>query len=317
VPFGEIDRGPLDLLEEAGVQYTINPLGRKLREEDLSGMIEDYGVLIAGTEPITARVIDRAPGLRLISRVGIGLDSVDLHAARERGIMVSYTPDAPAPAVGELTIALMISLLRYIPVADRSMRKGEWRRFMGRRLANTTVGIIGVGRIGKRVVRHLQGFGPRILANDLAPDRDFGHEYQFDWVEKATIYREADIITLHVPLTHLTRNLITRREIDMMKSDALLINTSRGSIVKEDDLADAMRSNRLGGAALDVFDTEPYTGELATIEGCILTSHMGSMSRDCRCRMELEATEEAVRFLKGEPLQGLVPECEYELQRRE
>ena len=311
VPFGEVDRRPLALLEAAGIDYVINPIGRRLRPEELAEMVGDVDVLIAGTEPITVAVMDRAPRLRLISRVGIGLDSVDLQAARKRDILVSYTPDAPAPAVAEMTMGLILSLLRSLAQADRAMRGGVGHRLVGRRLSELTVGVIGVGRVGKRLIRHLQGFAPRILASDLAPDVEFGTLHQVGWVEKDTIYKEADIITLHLPLTPLTRNLVTRRELEMMKPDAVLINTSRGGMVNEHDLAQALKQGRLAGAALDVFGQEPYSGELVTIENCLLTCHMGSMSRDCRAQMELEATEEAVRFFKGEPLRLLVPEAEY------
>lgn len=311
VPFGEVDRRPLDLLEAAGIDYVINPIGRRLRVEELADMIGEFDALIAGTEPITQAVMERANRLRLISRVGIGLDSVDLQAARARDILVSYTPDAPAPAVAEMTVGLILSLLRSLAQADRSMRGGVWHRFVGRRLSELTVGVIGVGRVGRRVIRHLQGFAPRILANDLVPDHELEVVHQVRWVEKDTIYKEADIISLHLPLTPLTRSLITRRELDMMKTDAFLINTSRGGMVNEHDLAQALKQGQLAGAALDVFGQEPYSGELVTVENCLLTCHMGSMSRDCRAQMELEATEEAVRFFKGEPLRLLVPEEEY------
>jgi D-3-phosphoglycerate dehydrogenase len=130
-------------------------------------------------------------------------------------------------------------------------------------------------------------------------------------VDKEQIYRESDLLTLHVPLTPATRNLITARELKLMKPGALLINTSRGGIVDEQALADALQGNRLAGAAVDVFQQEPYSGPLASIENCLLTCHMGSMSKDCRMRMEMEATEEALRFIKGEPLRQLVPENEY------
>jgi D-3-phosphoglycerate dehydrogenase len=314
VPFGEVDRRPLDLLEAEGIDYVINPIGRRLRTEELAEMIGDIDVLIAGTEPITAAVMDRGSRLRLISRVGIGLDSVDLRAARERDILVSYTPDAPAPAVAEMTMGMILSLLRSLAQADRAMRGGVWHRIVGRRLSELTVGVIGVGRVGKRLIRHLQGFAPRILANDLVPDREFGIAHRVEWVEKEAIYRAADIITLHLPLTPLTRNLIARSELDIMKPDAVFINTSRGGMVNEHDLAQALKSGRLAGAALDVFAQEPYSGELVTVENCILTCHMGSMSRDCRAQMELEATEEAVRYFNNEPLHLLVPEDEYLLR---
>jgi D-3-phosphoglycerate dehydrogenase len=312
VPFG-VQRQPLDLLEADGVEFVINPIGRRLKEEELATLAANFGVLIAGTEPITARVMDAAPQLKLISRVGVGLDNVDLAAARARGITVSYTPEAPSPAVAELAVGLMLALLRDIPGADRVMRDGVWRRTMGRRLSHMTVGVIGVGRIGKRLIRHLCGGfqGVRILANDINPDRGFGNRYEVEWAEKDEIYRAADVISLHLPLTPQTRALVGAREISLMKPTAVLVNTSRGNMVHEQDLALALREGRIAGAAIDVFEREPYSGELATIDRCILTCPMGSMSEDCRARMELEATEEALRFLRGKPLLNVVPESEY------
>jgi len=315
VPFGQADRYPIDLLESDQVEYVINPIGRRLKEDELIEMIPDFGILIAGTEPITARVIEAAPNLGLIARVGIGLDNVHLLAARERGIQVTYTPDAPSPAVAELTIGQMLSLLRGLSQADRNMRNGIWHRFMGRRLSEITVGLIGMGRVGKLVTKHLSGGFPgiRILANDISVDEEFGKTHNIQWVEKEHIYREADIISLHLPLTPTTRNLIAEREMDLMKKDALLVNTSRGNMINEHDLAEALRAGRIAGASIDVFEREPYTGELSALENCLLTSHMGSMSQDCRSRMEIEATEEAIRFLRKEPLKSIVPQSEYEI----
>jgi D-3-phosphoglycerate dehydrogenase / 2-oxoglutarate reductase len=315
VPFGEADRYPLDLLESNQIEYVINPIGRRLKEEELVEMIPEFGILIAGTEPITEKVIAAGTNLGLIARVGIGLDSVNLSAARKRGVQVTYTPDAPSPAVAELAVGQMLALLRGISLSDRNMRNGVWHRFMGRRLSEMTVGLIGVGRVGKLVIQHLRGGFPnvRILANDLNPDIEFGKLHNIEWVEKEVLYRSADIISLHLPLTPVTRTLITANEINKMKKDVLLVNTSRGNMINEHDLAHALRSQRVAGAAIDVFDREPYTGELNTLENCLLTCHMGSMSADCRSRMEIEATEEAVRFLKNQPLKGLVPEIEYQI----
>jgi len=315
VPFGEADPMPLELLKTAGVAFDLNPFGRRFQENELAERIGPYHVLIAGTEPITRAVMERAPNLQHISRVGIGLDSVDLIAARELGIQVSYTPDAPAPAVAELTVAQMLNLLRHLPQADRGMRRGIWKRLMGRRLAECVVGIIGLGRIGKRVARHLSGFGSKILVNDIAPDLEFIEKHGLIEAAKEQIYAESDIITLHVPLTQETRGLIGPRELAMMKPDALLINTARGGIVDEAALAAALRTGKLGGAAVDVFEQEPYTGALTGIENCLLTCHMGSCSVDCRARMEREATEEALRFVRNEPLRSLVPESEYPARR--
>jgi D-3-phosphoglycerate dehydrogenase / 2-oxoglutarate reductase len=317
VPFGDKNRLPLELLEGAGIDYLINPLGRKLKEAELTDMVGDFDVLIAGTEPITANVMARGSRLKLISRVGIGLDSVDLLEAERRGIHVSYTPDAPAPAVAELTVGLMLSLLRSVHVANLQMHNGTWQRHFGRRIAEVTIGIIGTGRIGARVLRRITPFGtPRVLVNDIRPDQKLVPELKLEWVGKEVIYRQADLISLHVPLTVQTKNMIRREQLLMMKPDALIINASRGGIINEHDLAEVMRGGHLGGAAIDVFDHEPYSGELAQIERCLLTAHMGSMSIDCRTRMEIEATEEAVRFLTAGELQGGVPASEYDVQRQ-
>lgn len=317
VPFGEKNRLPVEQLDAAGVEYLINPLGRKLAEEELAEMITDYDVLIAGTEDITDFVMSKAKKLKLISRVGIGLDNVDLLAAERRGIKVSYTPDAPAPAVAELTIGFMLALLRSVHISNAQMHRGEWQRHFGRRIPEVTIGIIGTGRIGGRVLRRLQAFGsPRILVNDIRPDKNIAPELKLEWVGKEEIYRQADLISLHVPLTNQTKNMISNHELLMMKPDAMIINTSRGGIINEADLGAVLNAGHLSGAAIDVFDQEPYIGDLSKIDRCLLTSHMGSMSIDCRTRMEIEATEEVVRFMNNQKLLGVVPEEEYDVQRQ-
>ena len=156
---------------------------------------------------------------------------------------------------------------------------------------------------------------PRLLVNDLSPNPDLDRKFKLEWVDKETIYRESDVISLHVPLTRSTKNMITKKQLEMMKSDAIIINTSRGGVVNELDLYNVMKTGHLSGAAIDVFEQEPYDGPLIEIERCFLTAHMGSMSLDCRKRMETEATEEVVRFIKKIPLKREVPEEEYILQR--
>jgi D-3-phosphoglycerate dehydrogenase / 2-oxoglutarate reductase len=310
-PFGEIDRDPVQLLETENIVFTPNPFHRRLREEELAEIIEPYEALIAGTEPITERVLERATNLRLIARVGIGLDSVALRAAKVRGIAVTYTPAAPSPAVAELTVAQMLALLRQTPSADREIREGIWRRRIGRRLGLMTVGVIGVGRIGRRVIQLLKGWSPQILAHDIREDLDFSGMTGATWTDAETIYRRADIITLHVPLTGRTRGMISEKQLAMMKPDAILINTARGELVNEKALESALRANPGFSAAIDVFEEEPYHGALTQLENCLLSSHMGSATRDCRLRMELEAAQEVVRYFKHEPFSCPVPESEY------
>ena len=316
IPFADKNRLPLELLENSDSEYLINPLGKKLTEDELIGIIPEFDILIAGTEPITERVMANATNLKMISRVGIGLDSVDLIAARNRGIKVSYTPDAPAPAVAELTIGLIITLLRSVHVSNLQMHNGQWHRYFGKRIAEATIGIIGVGRIGSRVINRMAAFGtPRLLVNDISSNQALSRKFKLEWADKDTIYREADVISLHLPLTASTKNMIKYKQLMMMKSDAVLLNTSRGGIVNEDDLYEVMKSGHLTGAAIDVFKDEPYFGKLVEIDRCSLTAHMGSMSIDCRTRMEIEATEEAVRFIKGEALESEVPTMEYDSQK--
>ena len=316
VPFGNIDRLPLELLENNNFEYLINPLNKKLTENELVNLVTDFDVIIAGTEPITKKVMDSATNLKMISRVGIGLDSVDLLEAEKRGIIVSYTPDAPASAVSELTIGLMITLLRSVQISNTEMHNGKWHRFFGRRLSEITIGIIGAGRIGVGVLQHLQCFNPQeILLNDIKPDYSLDKKFNIKWLGKEEIYKQADIISIHTPLTVQTKNMVTREQLLSMKKDAIIINTARGGIVNEYDLYDIMQADHLSGAAIDVFDFEPYDGQLQKIQRCILTAHMGSMSVDCRKRMETEATEEVVRYLTNQPLQNVVTEGEYIVQR--
>lgn len=318
VPFASHDRLPLQLLDAVGAHVTINPIGRRLQEKELVELIPAAEILIAGTEPITRKVIEAAPNLRLIARVGIGLDNVALLAARERGIQVTYTPEAPAPAVAELTVGLMISLLRHTHTANALLHDGKWHRIMGRRIGESTIGVIGVGRIGSRVIQILSSFGVRrFIAHDVDPQFDSIQGIDVEWVGQDEVFREADVVTLHVPLTPDTRSMVGPAQLDMMKADSVLINTSRGGVVDEEALLRALQDGRLGAAAIDVFAHEPYEGPLAQEPRCLLTSHMGSMSTDCRSRMELEATREAVRFLTGESTVCPVPEQEYLIQAQE
>ena len=314
IPFAHLNPEPLEILKETGAEVVINPLGRPLEEDEYCRIIQGFDVLLAGVEPVTAKVMDAEPGLRLIARIGIGIDNVDLLAARERGIPVTHTPDGPSPATAELTIATMLDIARGVSQADRAIRAGGWTKLVGVRLAESTVGVIGVGRIGKRVIRHLSGGFPgvKILANDLEPDAAFGRESRVEWTDKETIYRTCDFITLHVPRTALTRNLISASELAMMKPSCRLLNLARGGIVNEPDLAAALRAGNIAAAGLDVFEAEPYSGELASLDNVVMTCHMGANTPDCRLAMESGAAQEVRRLLVGEPFANPVAEVEYE-----
>jgi len=315
VPFGDANDLPLRLLKKNNIDYLINPLNKKLTEAELIEIVEDFDVIIAGTEEISKKVMHKAQNLKMISRVGIGLDSVDLVEARKKGILVSYTPDAPAPAVSELSVGLILSLIRSTHLSNIEMHRGNWHRYFGRRIPNCKIGIVGFGRIGQGLVKHLVSFSPeKIFVNEINLDKLSEYSDKVNFVSKEFLYENADVISFHVPLTSKTKNMVRYEHLIKMKSDAVIINTSRGGIVNEDDLYKVMKSGHLSGAAVDVFDKEPYDGKLNKLDNIILTAHMGSMSKDCRSTMEIEATEEAIRFIKGEKLIGLVPDDEYEVQ---
>jgi D-3-phosphoglycerate dehydrogenase / 2-oxoglutarate reductase len=312
--WGDVDPRSRTMLEEAGIEFVRNTQRRLLVESEMKELIKGCNVAISGAEPMTAAVMDEAPDLKFVARCAVGLDSIDLMAARERGVGVSYVPGANAQAVAELTISHILTLIRGVQRGDALLRKGEWFRVMGRNLDELTIGIIGVGKIGKRVARHLSAFGARIIANDLAPDEDFGAPLRIDWVSKDRLFKDADVVCLHVPKAPSTLNLVGREQLAMMKDSAFLINTARGGLIDEAALADALRAGKIAGAGLDVFGEEPYRGELAGLENILMTCHMGANTRSSRARMEIQAAECLIAYLRGEPVPNLVPDSEYELQ---
>lgn len=292
------------MLEDRQCSVRINRTGRKLTTEMLLENIGDAQILIAGTEAINATAMDAMPHLKMICRVGIGLDSVDLIAAKERGITVSHTPDAPSPAVAELTIGLMMDLLRHITWSTEGMRHNKWVRHFGKRLDQSVVGLFGFGRIGSLVAHKLNAIGVlEILVHDIDPDKmDVAKKMGCTPATPDTIYDKANIISFHVPLTPKTKGMVSIKQIQSMQPDTVLINTARGGVIDEHDLYNALTEKKIMGAAIDVFEEEPYQGLLSNCPNIILTAHMGSMTIDCRTQMEIEACEEACRYLDGVPI---------------
>jgi D-3-phosphoglycerate dehydrogenase len=318
-PFARDDKSPLHLLDTDQFEIIVNPLGRKLKPEETAKMAKDCDAIIAGTEDLTPLVM-ASKKLKLISRIGIGLDSVPLHLCKERNISVAYTPDAVTPAVSELIIGLMVSLTRFVVAADRGIREGKWTRPYGKRIEKSTVGIIGFGRVGYQVARLLTPFHPeRVFVNDIIDVTGKISDLKskglnIEQVEKEKIFKESDIITLHLPLTSETKNIINNKTLALMNPWQFLINTSRGGLIDEHQLFTALFEKQIAGAAIDVFQHEPYQGELSNLENVILTQHMGSCSYDCRVQMETEAAESVVRYFSGQDVTRLVPPSEYRYQ---
>lgn len=292
----DIDNNPpLQQLLQQGMHIITNPHRRKLTEDEIIELLSGGAIgLIAGIEPLTERVLESARNLKVISRCGAGLDSVDLVAAKKHGISVLNTPEAPAQAVAELTMGYILTLLRQIIPIDQAVRKGEWPRTQGRLLAAQTVGIIGMGHIGRRVARLCQAFEATVIAHDpytsQAPDG-------VTLTPLDQLLTTADIITLHTPYTPDTHHLLDAKAFATMKPEAIVINAARGGLVDENALAEALQTGKLSAAALDVFEQEPYHGALIECGNIILTSHVGSLARESRQRMEIEAAENLLQGL--------------------
>lgn len=284
----------IDVLARSGFEIVMNPYGRRLTEDEVVGLLDaDVVGMVAGVEPLTRRVLVGAMGLKFVSRAGIGMDSVDLAAAAELGIGVANTPNAPVPAVAELTVGIMLDLLRHIGAADRGIRAGQWKQTMGRLLGAQTVGLVGCGRIGLAVARLLQAFGATVLAYDPAYAGSEPRAAELD-----ELLASADIVSLHMPYGPATHHIADAAFMARMKRGALLVNASRGGLIDEAALAEALASGQLGGAGLDTFEQEPYNGPLAALPQVVLTAHMGSYAKECRSRMEREAAENLVAGLR-------------------
>jgi len=297
--FGEYDKSPVRLLESHGFEVVFNLYKRKLRLEEVAELAKDCDGIIAGTEPLTEEVFKKLHHLKAISRCGAGLDNVDVEAARKHGIAVKSTPDAPTQAVAELTVALILNVLRRINFMDRQVRSGAWSKEMGQLLSGKTVGIIGLGRIGKRVAELLRPFGVKILASEPKLDKKWVEKNKVRLTFLEELLRESDVVTLHIPYAEQNRNLINAERLKIMKRGAILVNTSRGGLVDEDALYRALKSEHLGGAALDVMEVEPYRGPLKELNNVILTPHIGSYALEARVQMEIEAAKNLIDMLRG------------------
>lgn len=296
--FGE-DNNVFFLLKDKSITYKLNTLGRKLTEQEIKGALlsDNYVGLIAGTEPLTKDILDNS-SLRVISRVGVGIDNIDLTSATSKGIKVYNTPDAVTEAVAELTVGFIFCALRKINILNIMMRNKIWEKKMGFLLRDKTVGIIGFGRIGRAVANKLKALGAKVMffdkdENAVVGDSNF-HKHSFD-----DILRQADIITLHADTKE---QIIGKKEISAIRRGAIIINTARGNLIDEDALCAGLKSGKVSCACLDVFKEEPYSGPLTALDNTILTPHIGSYAREARIEMEKQAVENLIKGFKEEGL---------------
>lgn len=300
--FGKAVPEHLTQLEEAGCEVIRNTIGRAYRAVELMEVLPEMDAIITGTDELTAEVINAVDRLKTIAKHGVGLETIDLEAARARGIVVSATPGAIHESVADLTLALLLAVARKIVPSHLSTQQGLWKPFFGMELLDKTLGIVGLGRIGKAVCQRAQAFGMRVVAYDPYPDQAFAAAHEVTFAPLDELLAVSDVISLHAPAEVVAGPLIGQAELNRMKPTALLINTARGQLVDEAALAAALREGRLAGAGLDAFVSEPPVGSpLLDLENVVLTPHIGGRTLDGQRRMGEIALENCLRALRGEP----------------
>ncbi len=296
-----IDGPYLEVLREAGFEASYPAQRAPLTEADLLQILPGVTAVIAGSEPYTPRVLAHAKDLRVIARAGVGYDAVDLPAATAHGVPVTITPGANNDAVAEHTFAMLLALAKKIIPQHLETKAGGWARDACLPLRGQTLGIVGLGRIGKAVALRAAAFNMRLLAYEPAPDKDFVARNRVELVPFEKLLAESDFITLHVPLAVDCRYLINRKTLALMKPTAYLINTARGGLVCEADLLEALREQRIAGAALDVFEEEPPgTSPLFAFDNVLLTPHVAGIDVQSRLDMALQAAQAVVALSRGQ-----------------
>jgi len=297
--FAEHEDEPLRMLEAARVPFRIHDTGKRITAEELVLAARDATVVIAGVESYDRATIAALPRLRCISRCGVGVDAIDLEAARESGVTVLNTPDAPVAAVTELAVTMMLALSRNLPRQGVAVRAGEWRRLEAHLLGARRVGIVGLGRIGRRVATIVRAFGSEVWAADPAADAAWCAERGVRVASLDDLLRSCDVISIHAARSTGTPLRIAEPEFAKMRSGAILINLGRGDMVDEGALYAALACGRLFGAGLDVYGHEPYGGPLCHLDNVILTPHAATLTVETRSAMERECVRKALAFLDG------------------
>ncbi len=291
-----------EFLESRGCTLAEREFDYPVTEDVLCDIIKDVDGLITGLEQITPRVFSHANRLKVVSAGGVGYDHINVDAANEHGVAVCICAGCNNYSVSELVFGMMVGLARSIYPADRGLRQGEWMRYLGYDLWGKTLGIVGLGRVGKAVALLGRAFGMRVLANDIDWNITFANEHGISYVPFQTILKESDFITMHVPLTSQTHEMIDEAALNQMKTSAYLINAARGPVVKESALVSALQEQRIAGAALDVFEVEPHPNNpYVGLDNVILTPHIGGSTQEAFDRAFYLALVNVANVVNGQP----------------
>ncbi|MFB3096427.1 MAG: D-2-hydroxyacid dehydrogenase [Nitrosopumilaceae archaeon] len=289
------------VLQENGLKVTYEP---EITPDQIKEKIENFNIVIVRSRTkLTKEVIEKASKCKIIARVGVGLDNIDQDAAKEKGIRVINAIEAAVGAVAELVLGMMLSLARQVTIANDGMKNGKWlkKELLGTELKGKYLGIVGVGNIGKRLGRLAKALNMNIIGYDVIPiDKEFSREVGLVKTDLDTLLSSSDYVSLHVPLTNETHHMINSERISKMKKTACIINVSRGGVIDEDALYDALKSGNLGGAALDVFEKEPATdNKLATLPNVICTPHIGAQTKEAQSLAANVIAEKIIQILRG------------------
>lgn len=296
--YGKTDPAVFGMLQDKGITVVKNETGDIMSREQIMEAIAGCDGVILGVDPMDAEVMAAAPKLRAIAKYGVGVDNIDLAAAQQRGIKVSRTVGANSEAVADYAFALMIALARKVLPIDRKCHERDWSKLTTLDISRKTVGILGFGAIGKNVAKRCAGFDMRILAYDVFWDEDAANKLGVIKADVDTIFREADFISLHLPLTPETRGCVGREQLAVMKPTAVLVNTARGGLVDEDALLLALQEGKLYGAGFDAFSQEPPENPAwYTLDNVILGSHCAASTNGAAQNMGRMATENLIRDL--------------------
>ncbi len=305
--FASFSDKPLKMLTERDYKIKRNNTGRPYKKEEMLKLIKDVDGIIIGIDELSAEIIEEANALKVISKYGIGLDNIDINMATNKKIIVTNTPTANIDAVADLAFGLILSLARRIPEADRKTKSGKWEKIIGKSVWKKTIGIIGLGKIGRQVVKRAQGFEMNILVFDIVEDKKFAQKYCIKYINLEKLLQKSDYITIHIPLNDTTRNMISYEELGKIKKEAFLINTSRGGIVDEEALCDVLRNKQLRGAALDAYENEPPQETFfKELDNVIMTSHIGAYTEEAIDNMGIQAAQNLIDVLEGKEPQNRV-----------
>lgn len=290
----------LKTLQAFSKDLVFNPTGKPLTEDELIPLLKDCDGYLAGLDFVTDKVIAACPSLKVISRYGAGFDRVNIAAAKVAGIPVTNTPGVNAQAVGELAFGLIIALARKIPYLNTQTRSGEWVRSTGMELKDKTIGIFGLGAIGKVVARCAKGFGMNVIAYDPFMNESYCQEHDIENCSREEVLKRANVISLHLPLNDETKNYINRDTIAKVPDGCIIVNTSRGGIINEDDAYEALKSGKLLGLGLDAFAIEPPTGSpLFELDNVVVTPHTGAHTSEATMNMANASVKNLIDVLSG------------------